>query len=47
MFTIDAILKLDYPAIQGSVLFAAIIFVLVNFIVDVLYAVVDPKVKLG
>ncbi|MBN8574476.1 MAG: ABC transporter permease [Candidatus Kapabacteria bacterium] len=47
MFTIDAILKLDYPAIQGSVLFAAIIFVLVNFIVDVLYAVVDPKVKLS
>lgn len=47
MFTIDSILKLDYPAIQGSVLFAAIIFVIVNFIVDILYAVIDPKVKLG
>lgn len=47
MFTIDSILKLDYPAIQGSVLFAAVIFVIVNFIVDILYATVDPKVKIG
>lgn len=46
MFTIDSILKLDYPAIQGSVLFAAVIFVIVNFIVDILYSVVDPKVKI-
>ncbi len=47
MFTIDSIFKLDYPAIQGSVLFAAVIFVIVNFIVDILYATVDPKVKIG
>ncbi len=43
---IAAIEKLDYPLIQGTVLFAAVVFVVVNTIVDVLYAVVDPRVQL-
>lgn len=43
---LDAILKLDYPMIQGTVQFTAIIFVFVNLIVDILYAFLDPKVKL-
>ena len=43
---IAAIEKLDYPLIQGTVLFAAVVFVVVNAIVDVLYAVVDPRVQL-
>jgi peptide/nickel transport system permease protein len=43
---IAAIEKLDYPLIQGTVLFAAVVFVVVNATVDVLYAVVDPRVQL-
>ncbi len=46
-FTLDAILKRDLPAIQGAVLFMAVLFMTVNLLVDVLYARVDPRVKLG
>ncbi len=46
-FTLDAIMKRDLPAIQGAVLFMAILFMLVNLAVDLLYARVDPRVKLG
>ena len=46
-FTLDAILKRDLPAIQGSVLFMAASFMLVNLAVDILYARVDPRVKIG
>ncbi|MEO6681439.1 MAG: ABC transporter permease [Ginsengibacter sp.] len=44
--TVDALEKLDYPVVMGSVLFAATIFVLINILSDVLYSVVDPRVKL-
>ncbi len=44
---LDAILKLDYPMIQGTVQFTAVIFVLVNLAVDIIYALTDPKVKLS
>lgn len=46
-FTLDAILKRDLPAIQGAVLFMAVLFMAVNLAVDLVYAVVDPRVKLG
>jgi len=46
-FTLDAILKRDLPAIQGAVLFMAMLFMVVNLAVDLLYARVDPRVKLG
>jgi ABC-type dipeptide/oligopeptide/nickel transport system permease component len=46
-FTLDAILKRDLPAIQGAVLFMAVLFMAVNLAVDLLYARVDPRVKLG
>lgn len=45
--TIDAILKLDFPMIEGTVLFTAVLFVATNLLVDLMYAVLDPKVKLG
>jgi len=45
-FTLDAILKRDLPSIQGAVLFMAVLFMLVNLAVDILYARVDPRVKL-
>ncbi|MBS1562297.1 MAG: ABC transporter permease [Bacteroidetes bacterium] len=43
----SAIEKLDYPMIQGVVLFSAVIFVVVNTIADIVYAFIDPKVRLG
>ncbi len=43
--TLDAIASRDFPTIQGGVLVAATIFVLVNFVVDLLYAVLDPRVR--
>jgi len=41
-----AIQKRDLPAIQGSILFLSVIFVLVNLLTDVLYAKADPRVAL-
>lgn len=45
--TYDAILSRDYPLIQGTVMFFSVVFVLTNLIVDVLYAQIDPRVRLG
>lgn len=47
LLAIDAIFKLDFPMIQGTILFSAIIFVIINFFVDIIYALLDPKVKLS
>ncbi|MDQ3022196.1 MAG: ABC transporter permease [Bacteroidota bacterium] len=47
LLAIDAIFKLDFPMIQGTVLFSALIFVVINFFVDIIYALLDPKVKLS
>jgi peptide/nickel transport system permease protein len=43
---IGAVLSRDFPVIQGGLLFLAVIYLTVNLIVDVLYAVVDPRVRL-
>ena len=37
----------DYPVIQAGILFLAIIFVLVNLLVDLLYGMIDPRVRAG
>jgi peptide/nickel transport system permease protein len=44
-FVIQSIQFRDYPAIQGTILFIATIFVIVNLIVDLCYSLVDPRVK--
>jgi peptide/nickel transport system permease protein len=44
---VDAILARDFPLVQGTVLFAAVAYVLVNLLVDVSYAVVDPRIHYG
>jgi peptide/nickel transport system permease protein len=44
---VDAIYQKDTPQILGSVCFVAIVFTLVNLLVDVLYGVVDPRVKVS
>lgn len=41
----DAILSKDLPVVQGVVFFTAIIYVLVNFLVDISYSFVDPRIR--
>ncbi len=42
---VEAIKKRDYPVVQGGVLFIALGFCVVNLIVDLIYAYLDPKIK--
>jgi ABC-type dipeptide/oligopeptide/nickel transport system permease component len=41
---VDAILERDYPVVQAGALFTAALFVLVNLLVDLSYAVLDPRI---
>lgn len=43
--TVDALEKLDYPVVMGSVLISAAFFVVVNIIADILYGVIDARVR--
>jgi peptide/nickel transport system permease protein len=43
--TIDAILRRDYPVIQGIVLLFSFLYVLVNLMVDITYTLVDPRIR--
>jgi peptide/nickel transport system permease protein len=43
--TIDAILRRDYPVIQGVVLLFSFVYVLVNLAIDLLYTVLDPRIR--
>ncbi|WP_026770023.1 ABC transporter permease [Asinibacterium sp. OR53] len=43
--TVDALEKLDFPVVMGSVLVTASFFILVNLIADLLYGIVDPRVS--
>lgn len=43
----NAVAARDYPLIQGTVLLIAALFLLINLLVDVLYAVVDPRIRLA
>jgi len=42
---LDAVTRRDYPMVQGAVLMVALAFAIVNLIVDLLYAYLDPRVK--
>jgi peptide/nickel transport system permease protein len=44
---IGAILSRDFPVIQGGLLFLAVVYLVVNLVVDILYAAVDPRVRLA
>ncbi len=44
--TVDALEKLDYPVVMGSVLISATFFILINILADILYGVVDPRVRI-
>jgi peptide/nickel transport system permease protein len=41
----DAIFNRDYPVLQGGILFLAVVFVIVNLIVDLSYAVINPRIR--
>jgi peptide/nickel transport system permease protein len=44
--TLQAISQRDFPMIQGTVLITAVVFTLINFLVDLTYAALDPRVRL-
>jgi peptide/nickel transport system permease protein len=43
--TVDALEKLDFPVVMGSVLIAATFFILINILADILYGIVDPRIR--
>lgn len=44
-YTVQCIMKSDFPVVQGVVLLIACIFVLINLVVDIIYAFLDPRIK--
>lgn len=44
--TVDALEKLDFPVVMGSVLITASFFILINILADIFYGVVDPRVRI-
>lgn len=45
-FTMDGIIKRDYPVIMGCIIIGTVVFVIINIIVDILYHYLDPRVRL-
>ena len=44
---VDSIFSRDYPMVQGLVIVFALMFALVNLVVDLLYERIDPRVRYG
>lgn len=44
-YILDGIHQRDYPVVQGGVLFVAVVFVLINLAVDIVYSLIDPRIK--
>jgi len=47
MWAANAAIAIDVPGVLGFALFSAVVFVLANLIVDILYAYIDPRIRLG
>jgi peptide/nickel transport system permease protein len=43
--TIDAVLSRDYPVIQAIILLSSLLYILINLIIDVIYVIVDPRIR--
>ena len=43
--SLDSILKRDLPVIEGIVIFSALVFIFINLVIDMLYLIIDPRVK--
>ena len=46
-YLFDAVNQLDYPVLQGFILFIALVYALVNLVVDVSYGLIDPRVRVS
>lgn len=44
--TVEALEKLDYPVVMGSVLISSVFFILISILADILYGIVDPRVRI-
>jgi ABC-type dipeptide/oligopeptide/nickel transport system permease component len=44
--TVDALEKLDFPVVMGSVLVTATLFVIINLLADILYGIIDPRIHM-
>ena len=44
---VDALNKMDLPVVMGAVLFIALIFVIINILVDIVYAWLDPRIRIN
>jgi peptide/nickel transport system permease protein len=42
---VDAILKRDYPIIQGLILMFSFVYILVNLMIDIVYTLIDPRIR--
>ena len=45
--TVNALKTFDYPVAMGAILYTAVIFVVINIIVDILYSVIDPRIRIA
>ena len=45
ILVVSAVLRRDYPVIQGALLVIAALYVLINFLIDMLYLAIDPRVR--
>jgi peptide/nickel transport system permease protein len=43
--TVDAVFQRDYPVIQGVVLVTATAYIVINLLVDLLYSIIDPRIR--
>ncbi len=46
-FAVRMALKLDYPGLIGVTLVVAVVYIIVNFFVDILYGILDPRIRVG
>ncbi len=44
---VSAITERDYPMVQGTVLLMGLLFILVQFFVDLCYSIIDPRIRYG
>jgi peptide/nickel transport system permease protein len=42
---VDAILARDYPIIQGLILMFSLVYIVVNFVIDIAYTLLDPRIR--
>ena len=43
---VDALNNMDLPVVMGAVIFISLIFVIINILVDLIYAYVDPRIRI-